>query len=209
MDAHFRAEYTPRHTTILDCQRHAARYFRPPNRRYRTPLFLGLPAVVASVGSDILVNAILREKLTAFLGPSIMEAISPLTMTLVLIAIFAVWLRSGINRRIRWLESEFPYAPMLFTATDNRLKWESEHSGAWLDYSKIDRLFATPDMVGVIYDGTIVPVPRNAFADETEFAAFLQFVLARVSDQARKKSLENKGVRDLMATGSASREDRR
>lgn len=208
MTAHFRMEYTPLHQDILDCQRHAARYFQPPNRRYRPLIFLGLAAVVASVGIDMLINQIFRERLTSFLGPSIVEAISPLTMIVVLVVGTVMWLRSGIKRRIQWLESEFPYAPLLFTATDDRLTWEGEHSGAWLDYAKIDRLFATPAMVGVMYDGTIVPVPRNAFADESEFAAFLQFVLARLSYEARKKSMENNGVRDLMAAGSVSREDR-
>jgi len=208
MNAYFRLEYTPLHKDILDCQRHAARYFQPPRRRYGRLLFVGLLAVVASVGIDILINEIWREKLTAVLGPSIVEAISPMTMVVILVVGTAVWLRSGIKRRIRWLEDEFPYTPLLFTATDNRLKWESEHSGAWLDYAKIDRLFATPATVGVMYDGTIVPVPRNAFADESEFTAFLQFVFERLSDEARNKSLENKGIRDLMATGSTSREDR-
>jgi|GEM_PF-4975463 len=208
MSAHFRLEYTPLHKDILDCQRHAARYFRPPQRRYLVLLFLVLLVAAANFASDFLFNEILQEKLAAFLGPSIAKAIPPLAMMLVLIAIFALWLRRGISRRIRWLESEFPYAPLLFTATDNRLTWEGEDFGAWLDYSKIDRLFATPAMIGVMYDGTIVPVPRSAFADETEFTGFLQFVFARLSDEAREKSLENKGLRDLMAAGSASREDR-
>lgn len=200
MDACFTAQYTPRHANTLDCQRHAARYVRPARGRYTPLLVLAALVLAVNVGLDLIYSEAVQTSLAARIGRPMVEAIAPLTAILILTAAFILWLRGRGKRQLRRLESEFPHPPVRFAATEERLEWENAHSGSWLDYSTIDRVFATPNALGVMHNGAIVPIPRDAF--DSRIGEFLRFLLDRIPETARKNSLEDKGVRDLIAAGS-------
>lgn len=204
MDMQFETLYTPRHRTTLDCQRQAARLLQPPRRRYA--MLLALVGVIALANGVI--SFLQRRTLdaAAFPGSRIVETAAPAVLIAGLAAVFVLWLRSQRRSRLQWLEKEFPHTPVQFAATEDRLQWNSERSGSWLDYAAIDRIFATPSAIGVMYGGTIVPLPLDAFADSDKLADFVRFLLDRVSDTARAESLGDAGIRKILAEGGAKRD---
>ena len=194
----FRTEYTPQHSEVLQVSRDAAKYILPRRSQPRRWLFLMALVFGYVVACNLIFSAAFQNFVAGYVGNAAAPWLSVSPVIAVSFWILSRWSNWSRKRCPDWLEQHAPYSSFVFEADDDRLRWTSERSGSWIDYRAIDRLFVTPESLGIIYSGSVVYVPRTKLANEAEFRSLTSFVLSKIRDDARQASLSDPSIQSLL-----------
>ena len=197
-DKSFELEYVPHHSDVLAVARQAARFLIPKRRRREVWFYLLSLVAILMIAIHLLDTQPVRASLVAYLGH---EVVAWLPLILLVPFLFGVvwltrWLRA---RNIAWLEEQAPYPPVTLVVADDRITWNNAQSGSWMTYSAIDRLFLMPRAIGIIYFGHATYIPRSLVGDDAALQSLLNFMLERLSGDARAKSLGDAAIRRILA----------
>ncbi|WP_108879575.1 hypothetical protein [Anderseniella sp. Alg231-50] len=194
----FRAEYTPQHSEVLQVARDAAKYLLPRRSQPRRWLFLMVLILGYVVVCDLIFSAAFQNFVSRYVGYAAAPWLSVGPVIAVSFLILLRWSKWSRKRCTDWLEQHAPHPSFVFVADDDKLRWTSERSGSWIDYRAIDRLFVTPENLGIIYSGSVTYVPRTTLANEAEFRSLTGFVLSKIRDDARQASLSDPSINNLL-----------
>ena len=92
-----------------------------------------------------------------------------------------------------------PIPRVSLTLDDRQLNWATARTGSWVRYDAIKRIFVCPIGIGLIYDGAIVAIPREAIGGDAAFLDLLKFLLGKVDEEAQTLSLQDKFIQQLIS----------
>ena len=109
---------------------------------------------------------------------------------------FGAWKQ---KRCIEQLEASAPIPFVSLSLDEKHLNWATEHSGSWVSYKAIKRIFVCPIGIGLFYDGSVVAIPRDPMASDAAFLEVLRFLLGKVDEDAQVLSLQDKSIQQLVS----------
>lgn len=191
--AGLRLTYTPDYADLLATVRDSRRYHYSAMQRY---VWWLVPVLqLLTIAAVIVWDEPIKSVLWPFLPP-IVNVWSPL---LIFIAIsiglwgFACgWLAPRLSAR--WLAQRKAPTPVTFQMQSDRLHWEGQDGGSWLSLAAIERVFVTRSSVCFLAGPGTLFVPRSAFTDPTALRDFVEMLLPRLSEPARRASLADRSI---------------
>lgn len=190
--------YRPRHADVLATATFAAPYLLTQRRRVGSWLFFVLLMSLIFVLVHFIFDDRMQIFISGYLGTS---AAVWLPLVFLFFGVSFLTRRFGAwkqKRCIEELELSAPFPTVVLTLDDKRLEWTTEHSGSWVSYDAIRRIFVCPIGICLIYGGSVVAIPRDAIGGDAAFLELLKFLLGKVDEEAHALSVEDKFVRQLV-----------
>ena len=191
--AGLRLTYTPDYADLLATVRDSRRYHYSAMQRY---VWWLVPALqLLTIAAVVVWDESIKSVLEPFLPP-VINIWSPLLIFIAIsigLWVFACgWLAPRLSAR--WLAQRKPPTPVTFQMQSDRLHWEGQDGGSWVSLAAIERVFVTPSSVCFLAGPGTHFVPRSAFADPIALRDFVEMVLPRLSEPARRASLADRSI---------------
>lgn len=198
MEFPFQTTYVPQHKDLLPVQRHATRYFVSTAQRYAIWIYLAPMAILIGASIAFLFREDVQIKLASFVGTFLAQW-GPLIILVVTFRIFAGHIARWNQRRCtERLEKIAPHTEVALKVDEQQISWTTQHTGSWIQYPAIERLFLAPNALGIIYNGTISYLPIAVIGGEEDLKSLVTFIAQQISDEARDLSLQETSLKELI-----------
>jgi hypothetical protein len=199
MDIPFKMNYKPRHADVMAMVTFAAPYLLTQRKSAGFWLFFVLLISLIFFLIHFLFDDRAQNYLSQYLGASAAVWI-PLVFLFFGVSFVTRQLGAWKQKRcIEQLEVSAPIPAVSLTLDDKQFNWAMEHSESWVSYGAIRRIFVCPIGIGLIYDGSVVAIPRDAIGGDAAFLELLKFLLGKVDEDARTLSLQDKFIQQLLS----------